>query len=370
LAQSTTSQLVSEEAVAALARIAKESSEALSYLKTLAKSGNEIAIVQLARVGSDDSHTLTILQTLAQSGNETAMAEVVRVGSHKPSSLPILKNIVQSSLNHNLKREAIGALIRYWKKDPHILLPWLQKLARSGDEAAIKGLTQNWKDSPQTLSIIKTLARSGHKVAIEELAWNWQDDRDTLVFLQTLATLGIKPAALELALHWIDAPKTLDILRTTINHYGNIDDQLVEPIYKGKTLTILILTADKDNIADIQALFRTFRMERRGVESGHFSTLRSKIKDPECLKRALHSLGRIVKTDADVRGSNGKRVRCDVVCVLEGNYDVGWLCNSDGSLDLIIDCWGVQQKYNQTELINSINQRYAAMIRGYKRFVN
>ena len=32
---------------------------------------------------------------------------------------------------------------------------------------------------------------------------------------------------------------------------------------------------------------------------------------------------------------------------------------SDGSFDLIADLWGVAKKHNQTELINSINQKYA-----------
>jgi len=46
-----------------------------------------------------------------------------------------------------------------------------------------------------------------------------------------------------------------------------------------------------------------------------------------------------------------------LVAVLEGEYDLGWSRNSDGSL--IADLWGVAKKHNQTELINSINQKYA-----------
>jgi hypothetical protein len=38
---------------------------------------------------------------------------------------------------------------------------------------------------------------------------------------------------------------------------------------------------------------------------------------------------------------------------------LGWSRNSDGSFDLIADLWGVAKKHNQTELINSINQKYA-----------
>ena len=91
----------------------------------------------------------------------------------------------------------------------------------------------------------------------------------------------------------------------------------------------------------------------------HFSTLRTKITDAEILKNSLRDLGINLKTEADVRGYNGQQVRADIVAVLEGDYDLGWSRNSDGSFDLIADLWGVAKKHNQTELINSINQKYA-----------
>jgi hypothetical protein len=91
----------------------------------------------------------------------------------------------------------------------------------------------------------------------------------------------------------------------------------------------------------------------------HFSTLRTKVSNGEILQQSLRDLGITVKTDADVRGYNGQRLRADIVAVLEGDYDLGWTRNSDGTYDLIADLWGVAKKYNQTELINSINQKYA-----------
>ncbi|WP_041233935.1 DUF1257 domain-containing protein [Cylindrospermum stagnale] len=94
-------------------------------------------------------------------------------------------------------------------------------------------------------------------------------------------------------------------------------------------------------------------------QPGHFSTLRTKITDIEILKTSLRDLGIAVKTEADVRGWNGQRVKADVVAVLEGEYDMGWSKNSDGSFDLIGDLWGIAQKHNQMELINAINQKYA-----------
>ena len=91
----------------------------------------------------------------------------------------------------------------------------------------------------------------------------------------------------------------------------------------------------------------------------HFSTLRTKITDSAVLQSSLRDLGINIKNDADVRGYNGQRVRADIVAVLDGEYDLGWSRNADGSFDLIADLWGVANKHNQTELINSINQKYA-----------
>ena len=91
----------------------------------------------------------------------------------------------------------------------------------------------------------------------------------------------------------------------------------------------------------------------------HFSTLRTKITDAEILKSSLNDLGVTTKTEANIRGYNGQNVRADIVAVLEGDYDIGWSRNADGSFDLIADLWGVAKKHNQTELINSINQKYA-----------
>ena len=93
----------------------------------------------------------------------------------------------------------------------------------------------------------------------------------------------------------------------------------------------------------------------------HFSTLRTKITSAEILTASLADLGFTVKTNAEVRGYNGQRQRADIVAVLEGDYDLGWSRNSDGTFDLIADLWGVAKKHNQTELINSINQKYAVI---------
>lgn len=122
-----------------------------------------------------------------------------------------------------------------------------------------------------------------------------------------------------------------------------------------QALDLIRKLADEENQTARSALRR---IETRD-EGGHFSTLRTKMKDGEILKQALRDLGITVRTEADVRGYNGQRVRADIVAVLDGEYDLGWDRNSDGSFDLIADLWGVAKKHNQTELVNSIMQRYA-----------
>ncbi len=95
------------------------------------------------------------------------------------------------------------------------------------------------------------------------------------------------------------------------------------------------------------------------IERSAMSTLRTKITDPQVLINVLHDLGIVVKTKADVRGYAGQKLRADIVAVLEGNYDIGFSENSDGTYDLIADLSGVAKKHNQTTLINSIYQKYA-----------
>ncbi len=102
-------------------------------------------------------------------------------------------------------------------------------------------------------------------------------------------------------------------------------------------------------------------LEDADYRKSRFSTLRSKIKqsDAEILKASLYDLGITFKTNADIRGSGRTHVHADIVAVLEGKFDIGWVVNKDGYLDLVADLWGVAKKYNHTLLINSINQKFS-----------
>jgi hypothetical protein len=91
----------------------------------------------------------------------------------------------------------------------------------------------------------------------------------------------------------------------------------------------------------------------------HFSTVLTKVTDAEILVKSLLDLGIQVKEESEIRGFNGQSARADIVAVLEGEYDLGWSRNAEGSFDLLADFWGVAKKHNQSELIERINQKYA-----------
>ncbi len=93
----------------------------------------------------------------------------------------------------------------------------------------------------------------------------------------------------------------------------------------------------------------------------HFPTLRTKWDDPELLILTPIHLNLKVKINADVRMYMGQKYRCDVVYVLQGDYDLGYSHNSDGTYDLVSDLWGLAKQYNQTQLINCINGTGAAL---------
>ena len=129
------------------------------------------------------------------------------------------------------------------------------------------------------------------------------------------------------------------------------------PAVDKKVALVIPFQTARRNLTETVVVF--IQISQEETQMSHFSTLRTKIADAEILKASLRDLGINTKTEADVRGYNGQRVRADLVAVLEGEYDLGWSRNSDGSFDLIADLWGVAKKHNQTELINSINQKYA-----------
>jgi hypothetical protein len=91
----------------------------------------------------------------------------------------------------------------------------------------------------------------------------------------------------------------------------------------------------------------------------HFRTLRTKLTDAEVLIATLRELGIYAQINANVRGFNSQQVQADIVAVLEGEQDIGWSRNANGSFDMIADLPGVARENDLNKLLGLINQKYA-----------
>jgi hypothetical protein len=241
-----------------------------------------------------------------------------------------------------------------------VALSKIQELANKGKSKAIEALVTHWRDNPQTLPIIQQQANKGKSEAIEALVTHWRDNPQTLPIIQQQANKGKwEIIGLGSALGGITIDSEIGAIIKTILARKDLDSDIKEKFREllGRNNFRELRNPDQDSQHERGGggHFSTLRTKI----GGHFSTLRTKITDAEILVKSLQDLGIIVKREADVRGSSGQRVRVDIVAVLEGDYDLGWSRNTDGSFDLIADLWGVAQKHSQTELINSINQKYA-----------
>lgn len=96
-------------------------------------------------------------------------------------------------------------------------------------------------------------------------------------------------------------------------------------------------------------------------ELGHFSMMRSEMRDAEILQAALKALEIPVQSNADVRGSNGQLYPAEMVAVLEGKFDLGFVRAEDGTFNLVADLWGLSQKYDNPILIQAIKHQYAVL---------
>lgn len=157
---------------------------------------------------------------------------------------------------------------------------------------------------------------------------------------------------------WKDSLEVLQILESLLKfcsaNYNNYD--------VGRAVIQAIILVSKVNPEALSILksftHSLYKPVRQAPVPSHFSTLRTKITDAELLKSALRDLGIEVKTNHYIRGYKGQRMPADIVAVLRGEYDIGWLRNSDGTYDLCAELAGISQGYSQTELFNLINYIY------------
>lgn len=162
----------------------------------------------------------------------------------------------------------------------------------------------------------------------------------------TVITIVRTQAVAAIATTWRDEPETLVWLKTVVQQdrnqleHGRVRTAAAEEMFKGWKDDPEILTYA------LKALSR-------------FSNLRTKITDAEILKASLRQMGITVKTNSVVRSFIGAQVRCDIVAVLDGRCDMGWLRDSEGSFNLVADIWGLSYEGKAAELISNINHKYA-----------
>ncbi|MCA2796290.1 MAG: DUF1257 domain-containing protein [Microcystis sp. M100S2] len=287
---------------------------------------------------------------------EKPVAKIGAIWQDDPTGWSVLQAIAIEQNYWRGAREAVNQLSRIAKIHSEALV-YLQEVARQGEWKAIEALATHWRDNPQTLPIIQQQANKGESEAIQALATHWRDNPQTLPIIQQLANSEREIGGLVRVLGRIPIDSEIGAIIETILARKDLDSDIKEMFREllGRNNFRELRNPDQDSQnkreQDIQ--------NKRGG-GGHFSVLTTKITDPEILVKSLQDLGIIVKREADVRGgSNGQRVRADIVAVLEGDYDLGWSRNGEGTFDLIVVFWGVAKKHNSTELINSINAKYA-----------
>jgi hypothetical protein len=97
----------------------------------------------------------------------------------------------------------------------------------------------------------------------------------------------------------------------------------------------------------------------------HFTTIKTKINDKECLIEALRKIdtgSSQIEENAPIKGYRGQRRNGDVVVKTGRSFDVGFIKESDGSYQMVADWWGVRRdgmlKGNHLDFLNDVQKEY------------
>lgn len=94
----------------------------------------------------------------------------------------------------------------------------------------------------------------------------------------------------------------------------------------------------------------------------HFTQIKTKITDLECLKSALEDLHySYAEGDVKVSAWRGRAEKVDLVVDTGAPYGIGFKKNEDGLYEVVADWWGVQTRtgISQQRFLARLNQRYA-----------
>lgn len=95
----------------------------------------------------------------------------------------------------------------------------------------------------------------------------------------------------------------------------------------------------------------------------HFSTIKTKILDKECLVEALRKLypGFSIQENVPIKGYGGRKRQGEVVIKTERAYDIGFVKDSSGSFHCVTDWYGAARsvKKNQKQFLDELQKEYA-----------
>ena len=98
----------------------------------------------------------------------------------------------------------------------------------------------------------------------------------------------------------------------------------------------------------------------------HFTSVKTKIRDLICLKRALDDLAYTYDEATDeqlvtVRGYQGETTEAVLSIRASKTYDIGVKATQDGTFEFVADWWGVEttRGVGEEEFIKKLTQRYS-----------
>lgn len=95
----------------------------------------------------------------------------------------------------------------------------------------------------------------------------------------------------------------------------------------------------------------------------HFTTVKTKLRDLDCVKRAAEDLGLMLvesETPVEVRGFQGATEKSNLMIKATEHFDIGLKQTADG-VELMADWWGIEMEtgLKEKDWVDRFNQRYA-----------
>ena len=94
----------------------------------------------------------------------------------------------------------------------------------------------------------------------------------------------------------------------------------------------------------------------------HFTKLRTKMIDKECLINTLENLNYNVLENSAIQGYGGRTRKGDIVIKTHRSYDIGFIKSTrDGSYEIVADWYGAASAIgkNQTDFLKEVQKEYA-----------